>query len=420
MKKIALIVFAALAAAFSLKAQNDAREEVFADIEKTGGVHYMYPMNQPAPTAAPKGYKAFYLSHVGRHGARFALGSTIYNGQWSTWSRAHTLGWLTPEGEEIYEAWAALMPNVLHREGNLTQKGQAQHKYIASQIYKNYPDVFAGPTHASAVSTVSHRVIVSMFTFLSELDNLDSDFTFDADYGYPYQDYLLPEIIDQPRVWPDSVRQKLDVFMAERVDEQAILSRWFTQPGHLVSSPYTFLYDLLVVVSTLDNLDCEVPQKFYSIFTPEERYNIWEVSNYDSYLLLGRSPEVDNVRTRSMKALLKDFIDKTEEDLASGEVQLRLRFAHDSTLMPFLSLVGVNDWGVVASCPDELTKHWRTFEIPMGANLQLIFFKNKKQPGDILFQLLLNGVEATLPLEMAAPGSFYRWADLKAVSAALL
>ena len=30
--------------------------------------------------------------------------------------------------------------------------------------------------------------------------------------------------------------------------------------------------------------------------------------------------------------------------------------------------------------------------------------------------LLLNGREATLPLEMAAPGSFYRWNDLKTLT----
>ena len=32
---------------------------------------------------------------------------------------------------------------------------------------------------------------------------------------------------------------------------------------------------------------------------------------------------------------------------------------------------------------------------------------------DILVQVLLNGVEATLPLPMAAPGSFYRWEDIR-------
>ena len=57
--------------------------------------------------------------------------------------------------------------------------------------------------------------------------------------------------------------------------------------------------------------------------------------------------------------------DSRAEVMADWEngVRLRLRFAHDSTLMPFLSL--------------------------------------------------LNGREATLPLPMAAPGSFCRWDEVK-------
>ena len=413
MKKIAIFLCASVALSSAAYAQYDTRTEVMADIERSGGVHYMYPTTQPAPTSAPKGYEPFYISHLGRHGARFALGSTLYDGQWEIWSKAHDLGWLTPEGESIYEAWKELYPEVARREGNLTVKGQEQHRFIAQQMYANYPAVFAGPTHASAVSTGVHRVIVSMFSFLGEMGRLDKDFRYDADYGFPYQNYLLPDVIDQPNNWPDSVSSKFNRFLVSRLDLDAILSRWFTQPGLLVSRPYAFVDDLHVVVSTLDNLDTPSAEVFYRIFTPEERYRLWEVSNYSSYLRLGMSPDVENVRPAAMRALVQDFIGKADEDIRSGAVQLRLRFAHDSTLMPLLSLMGVNHWGAVVSDPAAVADAWRTFDIPMAANFQLIFFRSKKNP-DILVQVLLNGVEATLPLEMAAPGSFYRWEDIRA------
>lgn len=402
----------AILAAFPLFAQFNTREEVLADIEKSGGVHYMYPTDQPRPTAAPKGYKPFYVSHLGRHGARFALGSTVYAGQWGIWSRAHEMGWLTPKGEEIYQAWVELIPLVNRREGNLTVKGQEQHRFIASRLFADYPEVFAGPTHASAVSTGVHRVIVSMYAFLGQLDALDKDFSYDSDYGYPYQGYLLPDVIDAANQWPDSVTRKFNRFVADRLDVEGMLGRWFTQPGLLVDRPYTFLDDLHVVVSTLDNLDGTVPQAFYTLFSPEERYRLWEVSNYASYLRLGMSPEVENVRPLAMRALLQDFIGKAEEDISTGTVQLRLRFAHDSTLMPLLSLMGVNNWGSVISDPAALADAWRTFDVPMACNFQWIFFRNPRTP-EVLVQVLMNGREATLPLPMAAPGSFYRWEDLK-------
>ena len=392
-------------------AQHNTREEIYADIERAGGVHYLYPMDQPAPTAAPKGYKPFYVSHVGRHGARFALGGTVYEDMLSVWTKAHQKGWLTPEGETYYQAYTELYPELSRREGNLTHRGQEQHRYIAAQIYRNYPEVFKGATHASAVSTVSHRVIVSMYSFLSELGGLDKDFSFDADYGYPYQAYLLPDVIDS-----SSDRGGVDKFNAFRdevLDVDGILGRWFTRPDSLVTDKYKFIDDLHVVVSTLDNLDFPVPSVLYDLYTPAERYALWRVSNYRDYQIVGNSPDTDNLRVRAMKALLNDFIVKAQEDMADGKVQLRLRFAHDSTLMPLLSLMDVNGMGVRLENPFELENYWRSFDIPMACNFQLIFFRSTKNP-EILVQVLLNGREATLPLQMAAPGSFYRWSDILA------
>ena len=396
-----------------IQAPYNTREEIFSDIEKAGAVHYMYPENLPRPTAAPKGYKPFYISHLGRHGARYALGSTVYSDLMEIWEKANENSLLTPEGERMFDAYKSFYPSVKKHEGQLTLKGQDQHRRIARQMVRDYPDVFRGVTHASAVATVSHRVIVSMYSCLGELEELDKDFEWEADYGYPYQDYLLPDIIDKPNAWPASVEKKYNKFMADRLDLSGILGRWFTAPDSLVTNPYKFCYDLHTVVSTLDNLDTGYPSALYGLFTPEERYRLWEVFNYGGYLRLGMSPEVKNVRPESMSVLLRDFIDKAEEDMADGKVQLRLRFAHDSTLLPLLSLMDVNGMGVRMTDPYELENYWRSFDIPMACNFQLVFFKSKKNP-EILVQVLLNGREATLPLEMAAPGSFYRWSDILA------
>ncbi len=418
MKRFATVI-CLLAACGAAQAQHDTRAEVMADIERSGGTYYLYPMDQPAPTPAPKGYQPFYVSHVGRHGSRFALGNRIYEDLLEIWTSGHEKGWLTPQGEAVYEALTALYPEIARREGNLTRKGQDQHRYIASQIYKNFPAVFKGPTRAEAVSTVSHRVIVSMFSFLDELDNLDRDFTFGADYGQPYQSYLLPDVIDSDADRTEQAAQKFDRFLESvvssgEVDIEALLGRWFSQPDSLLTDTAAgldFCGDMHTFVSSLDNLDVPVPEVFYSLFTPKERYAIWRVENYGAYALLGRSPDSENLRVQAMQALWDDFRDKAEADWRDG-VQLRLRFAHDSTLMPLLSLLDVNGMGARIEDPAQVEHYWRSFDIPMACNLQLVFFKSKKNP-DILVQILLNGREATLPIEMAAPGSFYRWDDLK-------
>ena len=414
MKKIAIIFVLLAQVAGVTYAQRNTREEIMADIEKAGGVHYMYPTDQPIPTEAPKGYKPFYVSHVGRHGARFALGSTVYTDQWKVWSMAHDKGWLTPEGEAIFKAFAVFYPQVQRREGNLTQKGQEQHRFIASQLYYNYPEVFKGETRATAVSTGIHRVIVSMFCFLDQLEQLDKDFSYQADYGYPYQGFLLPDSIDASRSWPKEVDEKYYAFRTEKVDANGIMDRWFSVPSDSlgVRSSYSFCRNLHTVVSTLDNLDIPAPEALQNAFTPEERYHLWEVGNYSDYLWSGMSPEVDNVSPMAMKGLLRDILDNAEQDWANG-IALRLRFAHDSTLMPLLSLMDVNGMGVRTANPLAVENAWRSFDIPMACNLQLVFFRSKKNP-DILVQVLLNGFEATLPLQQAAPG-FYKWEDIKAL-----
>ena len=412
MKKNLVLLLAAAFAVLPLAAQRNTREEISADLERTGGVHFLYPTDQPAPTPAPKGYKPFYVSHVGRHGARYALGNTVYEDILAVWNKAAEKGLLTPEGERFYKEYLDIYPYLCRREGILTEKGQAQHHYIASQIYRNYPAVFKGKTHAEAVSTISHRVIVSMFSFLSELDNLDKDFTFHADYGHPYQAYLLPDVIDSSEERDGQAEVKFNRFRDHVLDLDAMLERWFTKTRGLVDNKYKFCFDMHTMLSTLDNLDVPVPEHLYQLYTPEERYALWRVNNFRDYQIVGPSPDTRNLRVKAMKALYEDFVSKAEEDIAGGRVQLRLRFAHDSTLMPLLSLLGVNGMNEVVENPFEVENYWRSYDVPMACNLQLIFFKSKKNP-ELLFQILLNGREATLPLEMAAPGSFYRWEDFK-------
>ncbi len=94
MKKIAIFVFALLAIGSAAYAQQDSRAQIMADIARAGGEYYVYPTSQPAPTAAPKGYEAFYISHVGRHGSRHGLGGSLYEDILSTFTQGHEKGWL--------------------------------------------------------------------------------------------------------------------------------------------------------------------------------------------------------------------------------------------------------------------------------------------------------------------------------------
>ena len=209
MRKTVAAVTLLLAFAFTASAQDEwAKDAIFEKPDRAGGVYALYPEGQPLPPTAPKGYKPFYVSHIGRHGSRYAIGSNVYTDVYEVWKTASDKGNLTPEGEEVFKAYSDLYPRLRYHEGILTQKGQQQHRQIASQLYRDYPAVFKGKTRAEVLSTTSHRVILSMMCFLDELKELDRDFQFDVDYGRKYYPVLVPESSDNPAFVPAALSRR--------------------------------------------------------------------------------------------------------------------------------------------------------------------------------------------------------------------
>ena len=88
-----------------------------------------------------------------------------------------------------------------------------------------------------------------------------------------------------------------------------------------------------------------------------------------------------------------------------------LRYGHDSVLMPLLSLMGVNNYGLATDNLDAVDKKgWVNYKgVAMGGNLQLVFYRSNPQDEDVLVQVLLNENEATLPIPTdMAPYYHYR------------
>ena len=110
MKKTIITVIG-LAFTISVNAQTikpyekTAFEEIQANKFLAGGnlTDYDRIPRQAVLTPTPKGYEPYYLSHYGRHGARFLLGERDYSGPVMTLSAAKKNGKLTPEGEQVLE-----------------------------------------------------------------------------------------------------------------------------------------------------------------------------------------------------------------------------------------------------------------------------------------------------------------------------
>jgi hypothetical protein len=204
--------------------------------------------------------------------------------------------------------------------------------------------------------------------------------------------------------------EKYEKFAKAVFDEEGVIGRWFTSTEDIGLDRESFMYDMMQLVSDCSNLDFAVPEALTDVFTPEERYAIWRVQNYSDYMYTGVAPGVDRRRFLEMSVAAKDIIDRFEEDQENG-ISIRMRFSHDTALAPLISYLGVNGMDAQIEDPYDVEKVWRSYNIPMACNLQIVFFKSRKT-SDILIQVLLNGFCATLPLPEAAPG-FYHWSDFK-------
>lgn len=88
-----------------------------------------------------------------------------------------------------------------------------------------------------------------------------------------------------------------------------------------------------------------------------------------------------------------------------------LRFGHDSCIGPLTVLMGINGANLDPENPYDVKYCYQNWETSKACNIQLVFYRNKRNPDDILVKCLLNESEATLPIKTDM-FPYYRWDDV--------
>lgn len=389
------------------------------DARQQAGMYYVYDATAlPEMTPAPEGYTPFYISTFARHGARYCTGE--YDNIYGWFSQAAEKNLLTPAGKDFFSRYKKFYNKAKFRKGNLTGIGKAQHKAIAQRMYQRFPAVFEGPTHVEAVSTESARVIMSMWSCLSELQALDKDIDVCADASAQYGSWLQPSITSNPYLNKNAfqiskeAQEAVHAYFEQNVPWQQIAARFFTSKDILGEEfkvqPQKFIDALYAIVCGTYCLDQE-QGCFDDVFTAEESKGIWKALSADYFLTMARYEGSGNNRADYAAFTLGQMIEMADKDMASGSAQLRLRFGHDSGIAPLMAILDADGCGRTAKTFDESLEIFPNYKVPMGATVQLVFFKN--QENDVLVKVLVNEREVSLPLE-AVSGPYYRWADFKA------
>ncbi len=399
-------------------AAQQPRQEISADKRLSGSNHLAYPGPvQQRLTPAPKGYRPFYISHYGRHGSRYLIGQDEYDVPVNVLARADSLGKLTPLGADVLRRARMLRAEARGRLGELTPLGAEQHRQIARRMYRRFPEVFKGDVTVDAKSTVVIRCILSMENELQELLRLNPKLIIKHDASEHDMYYMnLTDPVLNARKVPRRAQVALDGFSARHVRCMPLMQRLFADADYI-----KYEVDTLGLARRLFKLASNVQSSplgdsisLYDIFTDDELYGYWLADNASWYVGYGACLLNGATQPYSQRNLLRTIIHEADRCIALERPGATLRFGHETMVLPLTCLLDINGYGLSTDNLDELeSKGWVNYRIfPMGANIQLVFYRRNPSDADVLVKVLLNENEATLPLPSdLAP--YYRWSDFK-------
>lgn len=365
-------------------------------------------------TPAPKGYKAFYISHYGRHGSRYQSNDRYAGLLLPVLRKADSLNLLSEAGKAFYKDFNAVIQEQCGMYGMLTALGAKEQRGIAKRMASKFSDVFKGRNGRTEIfcqSSTSPRCLISMTDFVHSFDRHTEGLNFQFVTGEKYYDYLAYghnsheslRIADQKE---DSLRRAvmnpLELVDYLFVDRHRALE--------LIGDPYDFEKDLYLA-SCVGHLT-DYGACLLSYFPTDILIRNWEARNARFYLAYGMAQETAEYHEETSRRLISDFISRAEVAVKEdSNIAADFRFGHDTSLLPTLGHIGIE------GIPDRPTFESvnsvfnSSVSICMASNLQLIFYRNKA--GDVLVKVLYNEKERAIPAIKTVSGCYYRWSDLK-------
>ena len=380
-----------------------------------------YHFEKSSRTPAPKGYRAFYISHYGRHGSRYQSSDRYAQSMWPKLRKADSLGLLTEAGKAFYQDFNAVMAEQVGMYGMLTGLGAKEQRGIAQRMAEGFPEVFKGKngrTKAICQSSTVPRCLASMTNFTHSLDRHTGDLEFIFLTGEKYYQYLAHKHTSDPAV--ELAKVKEDSLRRSSMKPMEIVRHFFkdsAQTLEIIGNPYTFeehLYLSSCVGQLTDYGVC-----LLSHFPTDILVRNWEVRNARFYLAYGMSYEMAESKKETSSCLLSDFIRRAECAVKNDcDIAADLRFGHDTSLLPLIGHIGIEGMHDLITF-DRVNSIWNSsLSICMGSNLQMVFYRNSHD--EILVKILYNEKETSIPALKSFSGPYYKWSDLKTYLESLL
>lgn len=408
MKKLFLLIAVALPLMAAAQEKDPALvAEYQENIFRTAVNMDPYEYIPGAKTAAPKGYKPFYISHYGRHGARSNWAGG-YADVMERYDKAHEAGILTAEGEAAREQIAEAIRIHDNMDGRLTYIGQQEHRQIAERMYKSYKEVFKnGSRKLTAISSMVPRCLISMNAATAQLLSMQPDLDIRWDTGETLQKYISSDHTSEMR---KEIRKIMGRYYASHTpDTEAFCAKVFTDAAkakEVVGDIVPFMMETYNMATTCPAFGLD--DRLFRLFTDDDLY--WYAQGIAMNFYLGQcnSIEFGDVRMPRAKPLVDDIVKRADAAIATGEYCADLRYGHDYQVLALGSLLGLK--GIAERLDQNTCVNWAGWRYtPFAANIQLIFYRNKE--GDVLVYPMLN--ERETPIIGLKGGPYYKWDDFK-------
>jgi len=409
MRKIFTAIFTLFGLFFSLWAQNPMATDY--SMPECDGSLSPYP-TEINPAVFPDTLKPVFINHVGRHGARFPASSSNCLKLRAALLKADSIGTITPTGRQLAKLNDLIIEQSTDQWGALDSLGMAEQRAIATRMFYNFGEIFSNGAMVNAISSYSPRAMMSMYSFVHQLDRMDNRINFTTSTGRVNSSLMRPFDLSEEyktfrndstvkAVYNDFFNQTCPVTAIKRV----LGDRFpFSSENEMRNLAITEYY----VVAGCRAMNISPDASKY--FTKEEYNALWSCFNLRQYLQR-TSTTLSTVPSEIASELVQDLITTTDGFINGTNPNVcNLRFGHAETLMPLLSIMRLKGCYYMTNYFDTVGMHWKDFEVvPMAANLQMILFKS--DTGHYYVRIDLN--EKPIPLIPNSSVIYTPWSEAR-------
>lgn len=376
-----------------------------------------YPDSVPNNlTPSPEGKKPFYISHYGRHGSRYISSRRGYDTPYDMLAHADSVDELTPTGDRVLDEMTLVMNDTEGRWGELTGYGKQQVQAIGRRMVERFPEVLGGDAIVQAKSTIVPRCIESMGSCMTEMKQVNPRLRITMESSQRNQWYMNHQDKKLRKYMTPEAQKAFDAYISNRRDNSRLMELIFKNPDIVkeIVNEEDFNYYLMKMGLFQQNTHLRLNTYLQDLFETDDLYRMWQIDNALWYIQHGACKLNGGRQPYSQRFLLRQLIADADSCIRLDKPGAQMRFGHETVLLPLVCLIGINGYDLETDNLEELEARgwWCSNVFPMGSNLQFIFYRSSPRDRDVLFKVLLNEQEATLPIPTDnAP--YYRWSDFR-------